>query len=427
MASTASSNTAAVPPGSGPSVAYLLSQYPKLSEVFVLREVLGLRRLGFRVETASVNSNDRPSDALTADEATEVAATHYLKAQGVVGAAKAHVVTLATDPAGWFRGMRLALSLGGFDVQRLAKTIAYFTEAVMVGRWMKRRGLVHVHAHLGSQAATVALFTKVVFGTGFSMTVHGPDEFYDAFGQHLPRKIVAADFIVCISNFARSQLMNLSAYEHWHKLVVSRLGIDPSVFRPRAQRPATPGPVEPEVFEVLCVGRLTPAKGQHLLVDAVARLAREGRSIRLRLVGDGPDRASLDQHVHELGMAGTIVLEGPVNQDRIREFYAAADCFAIASFAEGIPVVLMEAMAMEIPCVTTHITGIPELIRNGEDGLLVAPSDTDGLVTALARLMDDPAERERIGRNGRMQVMERYDLMRNVGTLAEIFRERLPS
>jgi len=143
-------------------------------------------------------------------------------------------------------------------------------------------------------------------------------------------------------------------------------------------------------------------------------------------VGDGPDRASLDQHVSESGMAGTIVLEGPVNQDRIREFYARADCFAIASFAEGIPVVLMEAMAMEIPCVTTHITGIPELIRNGEDGLLVAPSDTDGLVTALTRLMDDPAERERLGRNGRVQVMERYDLMRNVGTLAEIFCERLP-
>lgn len=406
-------------PSTNPAIAYILSQHPKLSQIFVLREVLELRRLGFRVEVASVNSADRDLSGLTAAEAAEADVTYYLKEQGVVGAARAHLATLVTNPVGWFRGMRLVLSLGKLDVKKVAMNIAYFTEAVMVGRWMRGRGLRHAHAHLGSQAATVAMFTAAVFGITFSITVHGPDEFYDATGQHLTRKIEAADFIVCISHFARSQLMNLSEYEHWHKLVVSRLGIDPAVFRPRPHR------AHPEVFEVLCVGRLTPAKGQHLLVDAIARLRGEGRSVRLRLVGDGPDRGSLERHVAALGLHDAITLEGAVNQDRIREFYASADCFAIPSFAEGIPVVLMEAMAMEIPCVTTHITGIPELIRNGTDGVLVAPSDVDGLVDALARLIDDPDERERLGRNGRVRVVEHYDLMRNVGTLAQIFRDRI--
>jgi glycosyltransferase involved in cell wall biosynthesis len=212
--------------------------------------------------------------------------------------------------------------------------------------------------------------------------------------------------------------MKLSPYEHWSKLVVSRLGVDATVFAPRPSRPS------PEVFEILCVGRLTPAKGQHVLVDAIERLAQQGRRVRLRLVGSGIDEPSLRKRAAEIGQE-LVVFEGGVNQDHIRKLYAAADAFCIASFAEGIPVVLAEAMAMEVPCVTTHITGIPELIRNGVDGLLVAPSDLDGLVEALAKLMDDAELRERIGKSGRARVLEFFDLQRNAERLASIFRERV--
>jgi glycosyltransferase involved in cell wall biosynthesis len=189
----------------------------------------------------------------------------------------------------------------------------------------------------------------------------------------------------------------------------------------------TPQPkaVSPAPFEILCVGRLTPAKGQHLLIDAVDRLTRQGRSVKLRLVGDGSDAASLRACARRIAASDAVLFEGAVIQDRIRTFYATADVFCLPSFAEGLPVVLMEAMAMQIPCVSTNITGIPELIRDGIDGLLVPASDLDALVEALARLMDDAGLRSRLGQSGRARVLEHFDLVSNVESLATIFNDRI--
>jgi glycosyltransferase involved in cell wall biosynthesis len=213
--------------------------------------------------------------------------------------------------------------------------------------------------------------------------------------------------------------MKLSPYEHWSKFVVSPLGVDPEIFAPQPPRPS------PDPFEILCVGRLTPAKGQHILIDAVEQLTQAGRQVLLRLVGSGPDETSLREHAARSAARGRVIFEGAINQDCIREFYATADAFCLPSFAEGLPVVLMEAMAMEVPCVTTQIAGIPELIRDGVDGLLVAPSDTDALAAVLARLMDDPQLRRQIGKSGRARVVEHYDLRRSVERLAQIFTERV--
>lgn len=401
------------------SVAYLTSQYPMLSMSFVLREVVELRAMGFRIDVASINLPDRPAERLTAEEAIEASHTYRLKQHGLKGALLASGKTLLTNFSGWWDGVRLVFRLGGFDAKSLFYQLMYFTQALMVGVWMRRKHHRHLHVHLGSQAATVGLYVHRVFGTGFSITVHGPDEFFDAKGQHLAEKIAAADFICCISFFCRSQLMKFSPYAHWDKLLVSRLGVDSAVFLPRAAAPV-PGP-----FVILCVGRMVPAKGQPQLIDATQRLATQGRHARLHLVGTGPEEASLRERVARLEDPGIVVFEGPVNQDRIRALYAAADLFCIPSFAEGIPVVLMEAMAMEIPCVTTQIAGIPEMIRPGLDGLLVAPSDLDGLTAALATLMDDAALRDRIGKSGRARVKEHYDLHRNVEKLAAIFAERI--
>jgi glycosyltransferase involved in cell wall biosynthesis len=170
---------------------------------------------------------------------------------------------------------------------------------------------------------------------------------------------------------------------------------------------------------------LTQAKGQHVLIDAVDQLARQGRRVRLRLVGDGPDGPSLRDRAKRLENPSIVVFEGAVNQDNIRALYEAADIFCLPSLAEGIPVVLMEAMAMEIPCVTTHITGIPELIGSGTEGLLVAPSDLEGLVKGLEMLMDDAVLRERVGKSGRARILKDYDLGRNVEQLAAIFGDRV--
>jgi colanic acid/amylovoran biosynthesis glycosyltransferase len=407
------------PEDAGRSLAYLTSQYPMLSMTFVLREVRQLRRMGFRIDTASINAPDRPLAKLTAEEAEEAGLTYYLKTHGVKGAICAHLKTFFTRFSGYSRGLRLGLSLGKLDTKRLLFNLMYFTEALMVGVWMQRVRQRHLHVHLGSQAATVGLYVRHIFGFGFSITVHGPDEFYDAQGQYLEQKVAAADFICCISSYARSQLMKFSPYTEWSKLVVSRLGVDPALWVPRPAKPAS------DFFEILCVGRLTQAKGQHVLIDAVDQLASQGRRVRLRLVGDGPDAPSLRERARRLWNPNIVVFEGAVNQDNIRALYEAADIFCLPSLAEGIPVVLMEAMAMEIPCVTTHITGIPELIRSGTEGLLVAPSDLEGLVNALETLMDDEVLRERVAISGRARILKDYDLGRNVEQLAAIFADRV--
>jgi colanic acid/amylovoran biosynthesis glycosyltransferase len=412
---------ATVPQTASPtrSIAYLVSRYPTLSMIFVLREVLALRAMGFRIETASINEPDRPAEKLTPQEQEEAARTYCVKCHGLAGAAAAHAHTLMRNLPGYWRGVALAFRLAGLDFSRLFLNLMYFTEALMVGQWMRRKGQTHLHVHLASQAASVGLFVHRVFRCGYSLTVHGPDEFYDADGQYLPQKIAAADFMVCISSYTRSQLMKLSTYDHWKKFVVARLGVDGMLFSPLPQNSAQ------EAFEILCVGRLTPAKGQHLLIDAVGRLTQQGRRVRLRLVGDGPDYASLLACAARLASPEAVVFDGAVNQDRIRSIYATAGVFCLPSFAEGLPVVLMEAMAMQIPCVATNINGIPELIRDGIDGLLFPASDLEALVEALARLMDDGELRRRLGSSGRTRVLEQYDLARNVEALAGVFAGRI--
>lgn len=401
------------------SCAYIVSQYPTLSMIFIIREVQQMKTLGFNIDVASINAADRNNQDLTAAEASESSLTYYVKPDGIKGALRSHITTLVRHPGGYFKGWLNIFKLAKFDLQAIFYNVMYLSEALMVGVWMEEKNQHHLHAHLGNQAATIALYVKRIFGFGFSITVHGPDEFYDAKGQYLTQKVIAADFICCISHFARSQLMKLSPYQHWEKLEISRLGVDPETFSPKKFNPS------PEIFEVICVGRLCSAKGQHILVEAIQQLTQQGQNVRLRLVGDGEDRRSLEQQVKKLGIEAQVIFEGAVNQDHIRHLYAQADAFSIPSFAEGIPVVLMEAMSMEIPCVTTRITGIPELIRDGIDGLLVAPSDANALAKAIQQLMEDSALRQTLGQNGRLRVQQDYNLAANAEKLAEIFNRRL--
>ena len=249
--------------------------------------------------------------------------------------------------------------------------------------------------------------------------VHGPDEFYDAPGYRLKEKVEGADFVLCIGTYSRSQLMKLTEYDQWHKFEVCPLGVDPDRFQAHS-RPPHEGPTE-----VICVGRLVPAKGQHILMDAMKILKGRKCDVHLRMVGDGPDRGSLEQLCRQNALNQMVTFEGAVNQDRVRELYREADIFTLASFAEGIPIVLMEAMAMEIPCVTTFITGIPELIRSGTDGVLVAPSDVDELADAIESLVVDSALRRRLGAAGRARVLDKYNLLKNTEHMASVFRRRL--
>ena len=402
-----------------PKIAYLISQYPAISHTFILREILELRRLGFTILPASINAPDRPVDQLTALEREETKNTWYVKRQGVRGALSALLTTLITQPKGLGRGFAKALKLGGTDLGKIAKNLAYFVEAVMLGCWMRRENLHHLHVHFATPAATVGLLAKSIFNVGFSFTVHGPDEFYDAPGYRLAEKLAAANFVICISHYARSQIMKLSPVSQWDKYEICRLGVDTDRFTPRHARPAG------EVFELLCVGRLTPAKGQHILLDALALLIAAGRKASLTFVGNGPDRDSLESQTLRLGLSNSVEFAGAVNQDRILEYYTRADAFVLPSFAEGLPVVLMEAMAMEVPCITTHITGVPELIQNGANGCLTAPSDVEGLAKTIEFLIDQPEQSRQIAQAGRAKILADYKLSNSVDRLSRVFSKHL--
>ena len=400
-------------------MAYLVSRYPSLSHTFILREVLSLRAQGLDILVASINPTDRPPGALTAEERAETATTFYVKKAGARRLLWACLVSFLRRPGRLFQGLIFSIRLGGADLGKVLYGLFYFLEALLLGQWMVDKGLGHLHVHFATPASTVGLIATKIFPISLSITVHGPDEFYDVPGYRLREKIAGASFICAIGNFARSQLMKIAPPTQWCKFEVAPLGVDPERFAPHHSYPAV------DKFELICVGRLVPAKGQHMLIGAMARLLSEGRQIRLRLVGDGPDRPSLERQVAELAVGGSVVFEGPVNQDRIRSLYQAADIFVLPSFAEGIPVVLMEAMAMEIPVVTTFVNGIPELIRHGIDGWLVAPSDEEGLASAIATLMDDATLRRRLGEAGRRRVIDRYHLARNTERLAQIYQRRL--
>jgi|694.fasta_scaffold114075_2 colanic acid/amylovoran biosynthesis glycosyltransferase len=400
-------------------IAYLISQYPAYSHTFILREVLQLRELGMAISVASINDPDRAIDKLTAVEHAEAEACFYVKRQGLINALRALGLSLRSHPGGVMRGLWQSIKLGDWDLRRSIYHLFYLLEALLIGQWMRQHDLSHLHVHFATPAASVGMLCKTVFGIGFSFTVHGPDEFYDAPGYRLPEKIVAADFILCISHYARSQVMKLSAVNAWSKFDICRLGVDPERFKPQ------PKTGDDQRKHLLCVGRLTPAKGQAILLEAMAQLLKNALPLKLTLVGMGPDHDSLQCHAQTLGIQQYVNFAGAVDQEHILEVYRDADIFVLPSFAEGLPVVLMEAMAMGIPCVTTAITGIPELIQHRQNGLLVPASDVEGLAAAIQELLENPQFCHQMREAARNKVLEDYDLSRNAQHLFNTMTRRL--
>ena len=394
-------------------IAYLLSQYPALTHTYLLREVLELRKIGMNIRIISIRAPDRLMESLSAVEREEAANTFYVKSGGIGNAIRIHSQFLLKRPGDWFRGLAYAVRLSRRNPGKLFHHLFYFAEAVIVGCWMQNNRLRHAHTHF---ASTVALILKKIFSITLSWTIHGPEEFDDAVGFHLDEKAASADLVFAISYYAQSQLMRASAVAHWHKIQVVPLGVHPETYFP------SPPPADEGTFRLICVARLAPVKAQSILLQAVARLLRAGRGVELHLVGGGQDRDNLERQARELGIEEAVVFHGGMPQPRVVELLKTAHAFVLASFAEGVPIALMEAMALEVPCVATCIMGIPELIRDRVDGLLVPPSDVEGLSSAISELMDDAELRSRLGQAGRARVVDRYDLSRNVLKMAEVYR-----
>ena len=391
-------------------MAYLVSRYPAVSHTFILREIQGLRALGHSISTASINPPDRAPQAMEAYEKREAENTFFVKAQGWRGALAALLYWCLQSPATLYHTLRLGLRLGKGGSWFYG--LAYVAEAALVARWMRQRRLQVLHVHFGNASATVGVLVKRLIGCHLSYTIHGPDEFDDVPGQHLALKMAQANDVVCISQFAKGQLMRISQPDHWAKLQVCRLGVDPAQFSyaERATAKAT--------VELLCVGRLSSAKAQVLLVQACAQLRDEGLEFNLTLVGDGPDRGRIERAIAELALGERIHITGSLNQAAVRAHFAHADIFVLPSLAEGIPVVLMEAMSCGVPCISTPVNGIPELIEHGRTGLLATPGDVDSLTTQLRRLIQEPALRHSLAQAAHTKVLADFDLGRNVAQLS---------
>ncbi len=404
------------------NIAYLISQYPAISHTFILREVLGLRRLGLSIQTASVNNPDRGHEGLTQAERDEASATYYIKAAGAGGALSALWWGLRRSPVAIMSSAWYALRLGRTDIKSMALMMAYWIEALMLWRWLDARSLTHLHTHFASQPAFVAMFCSRMSGIPFSITVHGPDEFYQIEPQRLLEKICAAKFVVCISSFARSQLMRVVPFKQWDKLIVVRLGVDPEAFEFDPQAHAQPAG---DHLNMLCVGRLCEAKGQGVLLQAVALLKARDVLCTITLVGNGALANDLKAQSSLLGIEDRCVFAGAVNQDHIKSFFNQADLFVLPSFAEGIPIVLMEAMSLGLPVLSCHVAGIPELIHHGVNGLAIAPGDAQALADAIegfTQLSVD--QKQQMTGLARSVIEQRYHLPNNIRELASVFEQR---
>ncbi len=417
---TASGEPASASPTTA-RIGYLLSRYPAISHTFFLYEVLGLRALGLTIETASINQPDRALADLPPAEAAEAGKTYYIK-----GTSKAQALALLCSivlahPAIPLRGLLAVMRMPRLTARRRALWLAYLAEALLVGAWMRRRDLQHLHVHFGGPVASVGMLVSAAWGIPYSLTIHGPEELQDFSAYHLAEKLEEAKFILCISDFAKSQLMQRMPPASWTKLHVVRLGVTGDFLK----EPATPtAQSHNAVVQIVCVGRLVPEKGHRLLLEAVTRMRDAELAVQATLVGDGVEREALQHYAASLNIEDRITFAGARSHAETAALLRTADIFVLPSFAEGIPVALMEAMALQIPCVSTTVAGISELIRHGQDGLLVAPSNVDALTQAITLLASDEHLRHRLGASARARVMDCYNLPKNHAMLANVLREQ---
>ena len=390
-------------------ILYLISQYPTVSHSFILREIRELRNLGLTIDVVSIRNPDRPVAELTTEELHEAEHTYYVRADTSKWPL-AHLRVFLTRPAAYVHGLVLAVRYSKWNLLQLARHLRFFAEAILVGDWARARGLLHIHTHFASLTATLV---QKVFGLALSMTIHGSDEFIDPVGFCMAEKLDAAQLAIGISRYGCSQIMRFSDPKDWPKVKMARLGINLDDF-PLSTQAAAPG------FQVICVGRLVPVKAYRFLLEAVAILSKSGHAVALTIVGGGSDLAALQNLAAELQI--NVEFTGPLPNEAVRERLRHSHCFALASFAEGVPVAVMEAMAVGVPCVATRVTGVPELIEDGRDGLLVPPADSEALAAAIKRLILDSSLRRQFSENGRARVFADYNLKQNARLLSDYLR-----
>jgi glycosyltransferase involved in cell wall biosynthesis len=393
-------------------IAYLINQYPKVSHTFIRREILALERMGIEIMRISIRG--WTDDLVDHADLAERDKTQFVLRSGWFAIAAAVLVCCLQRPARLLRALVLAIRLGWRAERSLPFHLIYLAEACLILNWLREQDVGHLHAHFGTNSAEVATLVHELGGPPFSFTVHGPEEFDKARFIGLPEKIRRARFVIAISSFGRSQLFRLIDHHEWRKINVIRCGLEPEFF--------SDPPGYSNASHFVCVGRLCEQKGQLLLIDAARRLAKNGIAFTLTLVGDGELRPAIEALIKEHCLEARVNITGWVSSDEVRRHILQARALVLPSFAEGLPVAIMEAMALRRPAISTFIAGIPELVRNGENGWLVQSGDVDALVGALQTCLAAPPDvLQRMSDAAFEQVCQYHGLESETARLAELF------
>jgi len=382
-------------------VAYLSNQYPKISHTFIRREIAGVEAAGLEVERFAV----RASGETFVDEQDEAERlrTRLLVGRGAPGIAADVLAVFARRPARAWRALRTAVALGRLSPRGPWRELAYLAEACTLLRWAHAAGVEHVHVHFGSNPADVALLCRELGGPPFSFTAHGPSDIDTAWARTLPLKVERAAFVVTICEHGRRQMRALVHPDLADKVHVVGCGVD-------AQFLDANVPGVPLAPRLVCVARHDPVKGLPVLLRAAQRLAGEGLAFELLLIGDGPERASLEALAASLGLDDRVRFEGWRSGAEIRGAILESRALVMASLNEGLPVVMMEALALRRPVIGTGVGGIAELVVPGQTGWLVPAGSVSDLADAMREaLTRSPAELDELGRRGAQRIAAEHD------------------
>jgi glycosyltransferase involved in cell wall biosynthesis len=397
-------------------LAYLLNWYPQPSQTALRREVAALERLGVAFHRFSLRRYE--GTLVDPEDIAERERTRSVLDVGATGFLAALARTLLRRPRAFLRALRLAIAVGRADERGLRRTLIYFAEACVLLEWAEELGIDHVHTHYGTNSATAAMLCRILGGPTYSFTMHGPEEFDAPRANCLREKIHHALFVVAISEFTRSQLYRWADYGDWPKIHVVHVGVSPMFL----EHGPSPVPLAPRLVSI---GRIVEQKGQAILVQAAAELRDRGCDFELVLVGDGPMRPEIERLIEQLDLQDRVRITGYLSNQGVRDELLAARALVLPSFAEGLPGVFFEALALGRPVVSTYIAAHPELIEHGVNGWLVPAGAVEPLVEAMKDALEaEPAVLGRMGEAGARKVMEQHNVDTEVRKLIDFFEGR---
>lgn len=394
-----------------PRLAYLTSTYPAASHTFILREITVLEDLGFEILPCAIREPD-PDNLIGPEEQKAHARTFYvLKAARRLPTLPLALLSALARPGAFLRTLGLALRTAPPGLKGALKQSFYLAEALILSPHLRAGDIAHIHNHFSDHSANVAMLTSTLSGIPFSYTLHGPNELYEAHKWHFGEKTARAAFVACISHFARSQAMYFSAPEHWDKLRIVHCGVVPARYdRPKEGSDGT---------RFLFVGRLTPVKGVRLLLEAFGKAAAQRDDITLDIIGDGEDRAHLEALAAPFG--ARVRFLGYRSQEEVAAALARADALVLPSFAEGLPVVLMEALAAATPVICSQVAGVAELVEDGKSGFIIPAGDVETLTARLLTIAETPAHAVAMGLHGQARVRAEFDIQIEAARIGRLF------